>query len=129
MAVTLPLIADVNTAPDSKLPADFNTITVADGKIAASAYGTSLASGTTQAGTPYTITLAADANAIDDFYPPNKCRIVLTGGTGSGQSRLVKGYNGATKILKIEGIWLTVPDGTTTYEIQPAEVYNPCQKR
>lgn len=77
-------------------------------------------SGTAQAGcTPNckTITLAAGASGANDFYK-NYC-IAITAGTGSGQTQLIAGYVGATKIATVTSNWTTVPSIGSVYRIQP----------
>ena len=74
-------------------------------------------SGTAQAGAAGTITLDASASAVNDFY--NHCQILLTGGTGVGQLRLITDYNGTTKVATIGPNWATTPDATSTFAIQP----------
>lgn len=78
----------------------------------------SLSTGTAQAGAAGTITLAAGDLATNDIY--NGTRVVTTGGTGSGQSRMVTDYVGSTKVATISPNWTTTPDNTTTYEMQAA---------
>lgn len=78
--------------------------------------GYTAVTGTAQAGAATTITLAAGASAVDDFY--NNLYIVTTGGTGSGQTRLITDYVGATKIATVDAAWTVTPDATTTYSIQ-----------
>lgn len=72
-------------------------------------------SNTAQAGAAGTITLDASASSTTDFY--RGTRIYLTGGTGSGQSRIVTAYNGTTKVATITPNWATNPDNTTTFAI------------
>ena len=43
--------------------------------------------------------------------------IVLTGGTGAGQSRIITGNTAADDVATIAPNWITNPDDTTTYEI------------
>lgn len=62
-----------------------------------------------------TIQLDAAASGIDSFY--NGMRIYLTGGTGSGQDRVILSYVGATQIATLESDWATNPDATTTFTI------------
>lgn len=71
--------------------------------------------GTAQAGTQQTITLAASSNAADDYYRGQK--ITLTGGTGSGQVVTITGYNGTTKVANTSANWSTQPNATTTYSV------------
>lgn len=78
----------------------------------------SLSSGTAQAGAATTITLASGDSATNSIY--NGERILLTGGTGAGQSRVITGYVGSTKVATVARAWTTNPDGTSTYEIQSA---------
>ena len=84
--------------------------------------------GTAQAGaaqivgvSPATITLAAAANADNNYY--NDMVIKITGGRGSGQSKVITDYVGSTKIADVGGTsgvdnWIVVPDNTSTYEIK-----------
>lgn len=74
-------------------------------------------SNTAAAGAGGTITLDASASAVDSFY--NDSIIYLTGGTGVGQSRLIVGYVGATKVATIAPNWATNPDNTSTFGIIP----------
>jgi hypothetical protein len=93
---------------------------IADAVSAISVSGLSeLSSGTAQAGAAGSITLAAGESAVDDFY--NGTRILITGNTGAGQSRIITDYNGTTKVASISPNWITNPDLTSTYEIQAAE--------
>jgi len=78
-----------------------------------------LSSGTAQAGAAGTITLAASEPATADWY--NNKRIVLTGGTGAKQSRLITDYT-TGRVASVDSDWATTPDATTTYEIQPPEI-------
>lgn len=80
--------------------------------------GTSLDTGTAQAGTSLTITLANTASSVDDTY--NDQTAHTTGGTGSGQYRLITGYVGSTRIATVSTAWSTNPDATTTYEVVDA---------
>lgn len=75
-----------------------------------------LATGTAQAGTNSTITLAADSDPNDDFH--NDTRVVIVGGTGVGQARIVHEHDGTTKIATIAPDWVVNPDNTSEYQIQ-----------
>jgi hypothetical protein len=77
-----------------------------------------LEAGTAQAGGVATITLDANASAINDTYKNNF--IMITGGTGIGQTRLIGAYVGATKVVTIIPNWTTPPDATSVYQILPA---------
>jgi hypothetical protein len=74
--------------------------------------------GTAQAGAASTITLAAGASASNNYY--NRSGIVITGGTGAGQERLITGYVGATKVATVDEAWVVNPDNTSLYEVGPA---------
>jgi len=79
-------------------------------------YGvTAVLVGTAQAGASSTITLTSSASVIDDRY--NNFTIIITGGTGSGQSKLITDYVGSTKVATISGTWATNPDNTSVYSI------------
>lgn len=72
--------------------------------------------GTAQAGsTSTTIKLVSTANTTTDFY--KGLYIETTGGTGSGQTRLITAYNGSTLVATVDQAWTTTPDATTTYTI------------
>lgn len=66
--------------------------------------------GTAQAGDGTTITLPNAANATDDYY--NGCTIYISSGTGSGQSRVISDYVGATKVATVPN-WNIAPDNTS----------------
>lgn len=82
-------------------------------------------SGTAAAGsTGTTLNLAASALAVDSVY--NGMTVSITGGTGSGQSRTITAYVGATKIATVAA-WSVTPDATSTYAItatQPSLFFN-----
>lgn len=71
--------------------------------------------GTATAGGASTITLAAGANAADDFY--NGMPIVIAAGTGVGQKRTISDYVGATKVATVDVAWAIQPDATSQYKI------------
>jgi len=83
--------------------------------------GTSVATGTAQAGGGLQITLAAaDAagtNAYASYY------IVITGGTDSGDKRYIRSNDTATKVAVTAKAWTATPDGTSTYAIYNASAY------
>ena len=73
-------------------------------------------SDTAQAGsTSTTIVLAAASSATNDIY--NGRYILITGGTGSGQLRVITDYVGATKTATVSPAWTTTPNATSTYTI------------
>ena len=67
--------------------------------------------GTAVAGAATTITLAAAAGVANQSY------ILLTGGTGQGQYRLITGLAGAVATV---AAWDIIPDATTTYSVYVA---------
>ncbi len=71
--------------------------------------------GTAAAGASGSITLAAAASTRDEVY--SGCIVTATGGTGSGQTRVVSGYVGSTKVASVTPSWAVTPDGTTTYSV------------
>lgn len=71
--------------------------------------------GTAQAGTSTTITLKAASSASNNYY--NGLYVTITGGTGSGQIRIVESYVGATKVATVDRAWTTPPDNTSTYSL------------
>ncbi len=76
--------------------------------------GLSSESGTAQAGAATTITLAAGASAVDDFY--NGSVVFIDSGTGLRQARTITDYNGTTKVATV-ATWTTNPDNTSVYSI------------
>ncbi|MDC0600106.1 hypothetical protein OAO65_02230 [Flavobacteriales bacterium] len=77
-----------------------------------------LHSGIAQSGTTNTIVLDTGANATDDFY--NHARVVISSGTGSEQERIIVDYVGSTKTATIAPPWVTNPDSTSAFEVEPA---------
>jgi hypothetical protein len=73
---------------------------------------------TAQSATDGTITLSAEASAIDDTY--NEMLIEITAGTGSGQVRKIIDYNGTTKVATVESNFNPQPDATSIYRIDTA---------
>lgn len=68
--------------------------------------------GTAAAGSASTLTLAAAANATDNYY--NGAVVQITAGTGAGQTNSVISYVGATQVATV-GPWTVVPDATSQY--------------
>lgn len=79
--------------------------------------------GTATAGAASTITLAAGASAVDDFY--TGMTISIATGTGSGQAREIIGYVGSTKVATVSKAWTTTPDATSEYSIGANVMYTP----
>jgi hypothetical protein len=74
-----------------------------------------LNSGTAQAATQQSLTLAASASGTDGAY--NTMRLTLTAGTGAGQSRTITAYVGSTKVATVDPPFSVLPDKTTQYAI------------
>lgn len=76
---------------------------------------------TAQAGAAGTITLdaTATANNLTGFV------IEITSGTGVGQRRVIKGYNGTTKVASVYPNWDTNPDNTSEYSVSAGVMYAP----
>lgn len=80
--------------------------------------------GTATAGGAGTITLAVGASAIDGFY--NGQIITNTGGTGSGDSGLITGYVGSTRVATVERISAAYTAATATvYSIAANVAFKP----
>jgi hypothetical protein len=79
--------------------------------------------GTAQAGSTTTITLAAGASAVDGFY----AGMILdaTAGAGSGQSSVIVDYNGTTKVATLAGTEAVAYTNTTQYAIRANVQYRP----
>lgn len=71
------------------------------------------ATATAQAGASGTITLAADAPAVDI----SGLLIVIVSGTGAGQVRRIASYVTGTKVATMEANWATPPDSSSVYRI------------
>ena len=71
--------------------------------------------GTAQAGASTTITLKSASSSTDDYF--NGLYITITGGTGSGQIRIITDYVGSTKVATVDRAWTTTPNATSTYSI------------
>lgn len=90
---------------------------ITNASIAADTGFKSFRSNTAQAGGASTITLDASASATNDLY--NNNLVVLTGGTGAGQSNYITDYDGTTKVATVNTAWTVQPDNTTTFAIAP----------
>lgn len=79
-------------------------------------------SGTMQAGSTSTtanLAAAAPLMVVGDI-------ITTTGGTGSGQTRVITAYSGTgTDIATIYPSWTVTPDATTTYTVRASALYVP----
>lgn len=72
-------------------------------------------SSTAQGGGSTYITLAAGSSAVNDFY--NGRIVVVVGGTGAGQARVISDYTGASKQADVSPAWAVNPDNTSVYII------------
>ena len=73
-------------------------------------------SGTLQAGsTSTTAKLDTGASTTNDLY--NRNLIVLTGGTGAGQTRRIVDYVGSSRVATVDRPWAVTPDNTTTFDL------------
>lgn len=78
------------------------------------------ATGTAQAGSSSSITLASGASSVTNYYVG--LPITITGGTGSGQTRRITAYNGTTKVATITPNWTVNPNNTSTYSLGAASM-------
>jgi len=80
--------------------------------------------GSATAGAAGSITLAAGASAVDDFY--NGMVISITSGTGNGSSGIVVDYVGSTKVATVQPITTTfTPAASSAYSIAANAGYKP----
>lgn len=75
-----------------------------------------LNAGTAQGGAESTIQLAISASTSADYY--NNTVIMLTGGTGAGQSRIISDY-ATDRTATVNGNWVTNPSTDTVYQVLP----------
>lgn len=79
--------------------------------------------GTATAGTTTTITLAAGASAVDDFY--TGMTLTITGGAQSGAVAKIIGYVGSTKVATIGKTLAGAMGPTSAYSIGANAMYQP----
>lgn len=82
--------------------------------------------GLAQAGASGSVTLPATASATDSFY--NGAFVTVASGTGAGQSRMISGYTGSTKVATVDPNWTTNPDTTSVVVVTgapPAQTSSP----
>jgi hypothetical protein len=98
-----------------------NAAAIANGAIDAATFAADvdqkfgiLATGTLQSATATTAVLAAALSYADDIIVG--ATLVITGGTGAGQRRIITDYVGATDTATVD-TWTTTPDNTSTYNI------------
>lgn len=113
-----PVLADAeDSVCDALLTGSSHNIATSLGQKIREIGAFAIESGTAQAGTSTSITLAATASGTDGVF--NRNLIVLTDNTGKGQTRTVVDYNAATKKIVVDRDWRVIPDNTTTYQIVP----------
>jgi hypothetical protein len=77
---------------------------------------TTVASGTAQTGTGTSITLqVSGSSTVTDLYKGNF--VVISSGTGAGQSRVISAYNGGTLVATVSRAWTVNPDATSLYSV------------
>jgi hypothetical protein len=81
----------------------------------AAADSMNLDTGTAQTGAAGTITLRSGAAATDNLY--RFLEITIYSGTGAGQSRVITGYVGSTKVATVDENWIITPDNTSMYRV------------
>lgn len=81
--------------------------------------GIAIHTGTAQAATATTITLAAAASGDDGVY--NRNLLAIVEGTGAGQTRAIVDYDNATKVCLTDREWRITPDATSEYQILAAD--------
>jgi len=77
-------------------------------------------SGTAASGTTTTIVLDESASAINDLY--NGQLVVISAGTGSGQTRTIFDYVGSTKTVTPSVAFSPAPDNTSVFRIIPTNI-------
>lgn len=84
----------------------------------------SAVTGTAQAGSAGSITLASGASATDDYY--NGMVISITGGTGNGSKGIITDYVGSTKVATVQKSTAAfTPAASSTYSIGANVGYKP----
>lgn len=78
-------------------------------------FQTSVTTGTAQAGTGSSITLASGEVTSNDVF--NGYTIYISGGTGSGQTRVIMDSVTGTDVCTINRAWVTALDATSTYTL------------
>jgi len=79
--------------------------------------GIVLNSGTIVASTLWQTSIKADSSSDNNVYVG--CKLIITTGPGAGQFRVIKNYNGASKVCFIEPPWIVVPTSSSDYSIIP----------
>jgi hypothetical protein len=61
------------------------------------------------------IKLDANASTTDDYY--NGSIVVILGGDGAGQARVITAYDGGQREATVDTTWSTIPNNTSTYAL------------
>ena len=77
--------------------------------------------GTAQSGGANSIQLASGAITTDDMFV--RAKVIIVGGTGSGQEAIITDSVASTDTLTITPAWLDNPDATSEYEVLPAQAH------
>ncbi len=85
-----------------------------------------ITTGTATAGAANSITLNASSTSGYDSLDPlslgngyyTGCQVIITGGTGTGQTRTISGFTAATRVATVSVNWATNPDATSVYRIE-----------
>jgi len=75
----------------------------------------SITDGTAQGGNGHSITLEAGESAGDHVL--NRNLIVITAGTGLGQTRTIVDYDSTSKVAVVDRDWWVSPDATSEYQV------------
>jgi hypothetical protein len=76
-----------------------------------------------QSGNTNSITLASDADVLNDYY--REMQVTITSGTGAGQTKTITAYNGTSKVAIVDSSWSVVPDNTSAYSVLIQKRYTP----
>lgn len=95
---------------------------IIDGLIDTLVSATIIGSGTMQAGSTSTTAVLAAATTFADDLLNNGSAIVITGGTGQGQVRLITDWVSSSDTATVAA-WTTTPDNTSTYVVVPIASY------
>lgn len=101
---------------DEVLTAATHNVATSAGRRLRQIAGIVIHDGTAQAGGTNSITLDTGASATDGAYDP--AAVVIVGGTGAGQTRLITQYVGSTRVATVDRDWKVTPDNTSLFQIQ-----------
>ena len=78
--------------------------------------------GAAQSGGNNSIQLESSAVTTNDQF--RRAKVIIIGGTGTGQEAIITSSVASTDTLTITPAWLTNPDATSEYEIIPAQTHS-----